>query len=106
MTQCCLYVICQFTIRKDKKKEVMKRGPRLKDKKVWMTDDLTKLRSNLAYQARQAVRKNQIHQTWVSEGKVFVKEKENSRTKRISDKTQLPKTTRDTTKSSEGKEQD
>jgi hypothetical protein len=46
-----------------KKAKVIKLKKKLKDSQIWVTDDLTKLRSELAYEARKAVREKKISQT-------------------------------------------
>ena len=62
-------------IFKDKamKSTVVKAKTKLKGKNIWVSDDLTAYRSNMAYQARQAVRNQIYEQTWVHDGKIFVK---------------------------------
>ena len=63
-------------IFKDKsmKTTVVKAKTKLKGKNVWISDDLTAYRSNMAYQAREAVRNQMYEQTWVHDGKIFVKQ--------------------------------
>ena len=73
------------------KYRVMKKKPKLKNKKVWVSDDLTARRSGLAFLARKAVKEEKIHSTWAWEGKVFFKSKANSAAKRLTDAAQLPK---------------
>ena len=65
----------------EKKKQVMKAKKNLRGEndEIWIVDDLTAYRSNLAYLCRQAVKKGHAHQTWTSDGKVFVKKKEASK---------------------------
>jgi hypothetical protein len=58
---------------KDKKDQIMKCKKKLKGHELWLGDDLTKHRSDIAYHARQAVKQGKINQTWVTGGNVFVK---------------------------------
>jgi hypothetical protein len=58
---------------KEKKTQIMQAKKKLKGEDIWITDDLTTYRRNLAYQARQAVRNGLAKQTWVTDGKVFLK---------------------------------
>ena len=62
-------------IFKDKsmKTTVEKAKMKLKGKNIWVSDDLTAYRSNMAFQAREAVRNQTYEQTWVHDGKIFVK---------------------------------
>jgi hypothetical protein len=57
----------------EKKRQIMKAKKKLKGNEMWIGDDLTSYRSNLAYHARQAVKSGQANQTWVTEGKIFLK---------------------------------
>ena len=43
--------------------------------KIYISDDLTKMRANLAYQARQAKRAGKIADTWVIESKIMIKDR-------------------------------
>ena len=43
--------------------------------KIFISDDLTKARANLAYQARQARRQGSITETWIYESRVIIKDK-------------------------------
>ncbi|KAK3106915.1 hypothetical protein FSP39_002893 [Pinctada imbricata] len=57
------------------KKRIMKSRPELKKKgmkKVFINEDLTKPRQQLAYAARQGVKRNAIKKTWTDDGKVFI----------------------------------
>ena len=58
---------------KSMKTTVVKAKTKLKGKNIWISDDLTAYRSNMAFQARQAVREQHYEQTWVHDGKIFVK---------------------------------
>jgi translation initiation factor 1 (eIF-1/SUI1) len=59
--------------RKSKKTEIFKAKKKLKgtNNTMWITDDLTPMRTNLAFLARQAVRESKLKKTWVHNGKVF-----------------------------------
>ena len=39
---------------------------------IWLSDELTKYKSEIAYAARQALREGKIHQTWVHDSKIFI----------------------------------
>ena len=41
---------------------------------IYISDDLTKFRANLAYRARVAKRQNKISDTWISYCKVLIKD--------------------------------
>ena len=58
---------------KSSKTTVVKAKTKLKGKSIWISDDLTAFRSNMAFQARQAVRDQLFEQTWVHDGKIFIK---------------------------------
>ena len=66
-----------------KKKQVMQAKKKLKGEEIWITDDLTAYRRSLAYQARKAVREGKALQTWVTDGKVFLKETPKEKPKKI-----------------------
>jgi hypothetical protein len=52
---------------------VIKQKTKLKNHgEIWIADELTKLRRELAYEARKAVRGNKIFQTWVYDSKIFI----------------------------------
>jgi ABC-type Na+ efflux pump permease subunit len=74
-----------------KKAKVIKQKKKLKDSQIWVTDDLTKLRSELAYEARKAVREEKISQTWVHDSNVFIKKTSNARPMKIRTRDDLPK---------------
>ena len=46
-------------------------------KAIYISDGLTKRRANLAYQARLLKRNNAIKDTWVSNGKILIKNNHN-----------------------------
>jgi hypothetical protein len=76
---------------KSTKMKVMKQKTKLKNKmNVWLSDDLTKYKSDIAYAARQALRDNKIHQTWVHDGKIFIKKTTKDRPITIRRKEDLP----------------
>jgi hypothetical protein len=74
-----------------KKKEVIKKRKALKSKNIWLADDLTQHRSNLAYMARKAVKNNMIKDSWTTDGKVFIKMLPDGPVKKLTDARQLPK---------------
>ena len=63
-------VFTSETVRND----TMSQRARLKEKGIWLSDDLTQLRSGLACQVRQAVKSKKIAQTWVTDSKIFNRE--------------------------------
>ena len=75
-------VIVKLASRRTKSR-IMKNRKNLKDNplthengaqaKVFITDDLTKMRAKLAYQARQLKRSKLILDTWVDDCKILVK---------------------------------
>jgi EAL domain-containing protein (putative c-di-GMP-specific phosphodiesterase class I) len=72
-------------------KQVIKNRRKLKNKQIWLSDDLTQHRSNLAYLARRAVKNSKINQTWTADGKVFYKTTEDAPARRLMEAKQLPK---------------
>jgi polyhydroxyalkanoate synthesis regulator phasin len=72
------------------KERVMKNRKRLKGKKVYLTDDLTPQRSTLAYHARMAVKKPKLADSWVYDGKVFIKASTNGAVKKINNIHDIP----------------
>jgi hypothetical protein len=75
---------------KDKKKQVMKSKKALKGNEIWLGDDLTKYRSDIAFHARKAVKGNKISQTWVTGGTVFIKKTENAKPIKINNICDIP----------------
>ena len=73
-----------------RKKEIMEKKKQLKGKKMWLSDDLTPYRSNLAFLARKAAKERRIHDTWVTDSKVFVQAKAKDTPKRIQAPKDLP----------------
>ena len=63
----------------------------IKDKKIYINEDLTKTRLELSYQARQLVKKGKYKNTWTADGKVFLLKGENERPKMITTKEDLDK---------------
>ena len=78
--------ICQLVkfLSRRVKADVMISRKHLKGKKLCdstghetpinMQDDLTQRRANLAYQARQLTNNNRVADTWVSYGKIMIKD--------------------------------
>ena len=77
---------------KGKKTEIFKQRTKLKnsDPEIWISDDLTKRRSELAFAARNAVRDGKINMTWVYDSKVFVKKNRTDRPTVVSDIKDIP----------------
>jgi hypothetical protein len=76
----------------EKKKQVMSQRKKLKDnnRSMWITDDLTPYRNELAYLSRQAVHGNHTHQTWVSAGKVFIKKTASAKPIKVRSPSDIP----------------
>jgi hypothetical protein len=70
---------------------IFKKRNKLKDSNIWISDDLTPGRSELAYKARQAVKANLIAQTWTVGGNIYTKETVNGRPRKITTQEDLPK---------------
>ena len=59
---------------KEKKIEIMKAKKSLgQEIKTWINDDLTPFRARLGFQARQGVKAGKLQQTWIFDGKIFIK---------------------------------
>jgi uncharacterized protein YciI len=58
----------------DKKMDIVKQKKNLKDVRsdIWLSDDLTPHRSNMAYMARQAVKNGKAHKTWTYDSQIFL----------------------------------
>ncbi|KAK6170550.1 hypothetical protein SNE40_018921 [Patella caerulea] len=50
----------------------------IKRNNIFINDDVTKLRSTLAFKARQLLKKKKISQTWCSDGIIFIKTRDGS----------------------------
>jgi hypothetical protein len=77
-------------VNEAKRNEMMKQKSKLKDKNLWLSDDLTNMRNNLAFLARTAVKNNKIAETWVTDSKVFVKDKGKAKARRIYKPSDIP----------------
>ena len=55
-----------------------------------MSEDLAAIRANLAYAARLAKKEGKINETWTNNGKVFVKERQDSKPKRVNKVSEIP----------------
>jgi hypothetical protein len=73
-----------------KKSSIMTAKNKLKGKMIWVQDDLTLYRSNLAFLARKAVKEKKIQMTWVTGNKVFIKPDEESAPKRVNLPSEIP----------------
>ena len=71
-------IICQFTGQKDKR-AVLGAWKKIKEKHptVTVNEDLTRIRSKIAYMARKLKRNDKIANTWTADGKVLVKDLQN-----------------------------
>ena len=78
-------------INKDKKEEVFKMKKKLRVKQIWLADDLTPYRDNLAFQARHAMKQGKFFLTWVHDNKVFIQKARNDRPIRIKMEEDIPK---------------
>ena len=67
------------------KKKILKE----KNKKVWITEDLTPKNSKLFYTARQAVKNKHAKATWTNGGRIFVKKTEEATPAKISNEKSL-----------------
>jgi hypothetical protein len=70
---------------------VYKARTKIKNRSVWISEDLTSRRAELAYRARRAVRDNLAVQTWTTGGSIFIKLKENGKPKKIDTEDDLPR---------------
>jgi hypothetical protein len=75
---------------KDKKKQVMQSKKKLKGDDMWISDDLTPYRRNLAYLARRAVKGGKAAQTWVTDGKIFLKKNGKDKPEKITSAYDIP----------------
>ena len=79
---------------KSVKMRVFKSKNKLKgDDHIWLSDDLTPYRSRLAFLARSAVKEERINQTWVFDGKIFIKITKDSKPRVIKHPQDIPKNT-------------
>jgi hypothetical protein len=69
--------------------EIYKARSKLKGSNIWITEDLTPRRAQLAYKARQAVKRGEAQLTWTNEGKIFVKKNSSDRPIIVNDETGL-----------------
>lgn len=76
---------------KEIKMNIFKAKKKLKGNQViWISDDLTLLRNNIAFLARGAVKEKKAVQTWTYDGKVFLKIKEGEKPIRIRHPEDIP----------------
>ena len=76
---------------KEIKNKVFKLKKKLKGKQIWLADDLTPYRDNLAFKARNAMKQGQIFLTWVHDNKVFIQKSKQDRPFRIKMEEDIPK---------------
>ena len=65
-------IVARF-VNHDTKTALLKNGKRLKNTSISINEDLTKVRSKLAFEARVLQRSGKIQQTWTRDGTVYVK---------------------------------
>ena len=70
-------IIVRFTTH-NTKVDVMRNARKLKGTQLFVNEDLTKVRSTIAWEARTLKRQNKVADTWTRDGTVFVKVGENS----------------------------
>ena len=75
-------VLIKFS-RNCTKRNLMKNKRKLKQTQVYMNDHLTKMNMDIEFKARQLRKENQLYSAWTINGKIFVKEKENSKKREI-----------------------
>ena len=68
-------IICQFNGQKEKREVMSKWKDIVKNHGITVNEDLTRIRAELAYNARELKRKQKILSTWTVDGKVLVKDK-------------------------------
>jgi hypothetical protein len=76
--------------KEETKQIVTKLKKKLKDQDLWISDVLTPYRMNLAYLARKARKEKKLAQTWVYEGKIFIKANGESKPKKVNKPQDLP----------------
>ena len=65
-------IIARF-VTHSTKTSLIKNGKRLKNTNISVNEDLTQIRSKLAYEARTLQRAEKIQQTWTRDGTIYVK---------------------------------
>ena len=70
-------IIVRFTTH-NTKVDVMRNARKLKGTQLFVNEDLTKVRSTIAWEARTLKRQNKVADTWTRDGTVFVKVGDNS----------------------------
>ena len=73
------------------KTRIYKSRTKLKGTSIWIAEDLTPRRSELAFKAREAVRQNKAAQTWTFGGTIFLKTKSKSRPHKVATENDIPK---------------
>jgi hypothetical protein len=81
-TERVIKVVCKNL---EKKNQILKARVKLKKKNedIWINEDLTPRRSQLAYKARKKVKEGKAKQTWTADGKVFIKKTTEGKPTRI-----------------------
>ena len=75
----------------DMKEKIFKNRAKLKSSNVWMSEDLTPRKSELAYKARECVRQGLALQTWTVNGTIFIKTRHGNRPTKIMTEDDLPR---------------
>jgi hypothetical protein len=75
---------------KAKKEQVMKSKKKLKGQDMWLCDDLTDYRRHLAFHSCKAVKEGRATQTWVTDGKVFLKKTPSEKPQKITKLEDIP----------------
>ena len=71
--------------------EIMKVKSRLKGKKIWLSDELTSYRSNLAFLACRDVKDGKAEGTWIANSRVLLKLKVEKHSRKIDSPSDIPK---------------
>jgi hypothetical protein len=69
---------------------IYKTRTKLKRTPIWLGEDLTTRRSNLAFKARERVRQGKAEQTWTFGGNIYIKIKRDGKPQKINMEEDLP----------------
>ena len=70
-------VIASFTSH-NTKSAIMRNGRKLKGSRIFINEDMTRIRGKIAWEARQLRRDGKLIDTWTRDGIIFVKKTENN----------------------------
>ncbi len=70
-------VIASFTTH-NTKSAIMRNGRKLKGSRIYINEDMTRIRGKIAWEARQLRRDGKLIDTWTRDGIIFVKKSENN----------------------------